>query len=77
MENLFTKHCHSVGETYPRHLMFAVGCGMKMILGGLACIVHGLFPFSFARTGSRTVSALHEQLNTGARRPAVPSPPTH
>lgn len=67
MENPFTKHCRSVGETYAQHLTFAVGCGTKMILGGLACLVHGLFPFSFERTGSRTVSALFEQINSGAR----------
>lgn len=77
MENPLTKHCHSVGETHPQHLMFAVGCGPKMVLGGLACVVHGLFPFGFARTGSRTASAFDEQSNTGARRPVMPSAPPH
>lgn len=76
MENPFTKHCRSVGETYPQHLLFAVKCGTKMILGGLACLVHGLFPFSFERTGSRAVSALYEQINTGARRTVTQASPT-
>lgn len=61
----------------PRFFESAVGCGVKMILGGLACIVCGPFPFRFARTNSRTVSALHEQFNTGTCRTVVPSPPTH
>ena len=77
MENPLTKHCRSVGETSTQHLAFAVGCGMKMILGGLACIVHGLFAFSFTRTGSPMVSTLHQQFNTGARRSMMPSPPTY
>lgn len=45
----------------PRFFESAVGCGVKMILGGLACVIsHGPFPFGFARTGSRPVSALHQ-----------------
>jgi hypothetical protein len=68
MENPFTKHCRAIGESYTQHLAFAVGCGTKMVLGGLACIVHGLLPFGFARTGSQTVFALYERLNSGARR---------
>ncbi len=68
MENPFTKHCRSVGETYTQHLAFAVRCGMKMGLGGLACMIHGVFPFCFTTTGSRTVFALYERFTAGARR---------
>ena len=72
MENPFTKHCRGVGETYPRHLAFAVGCGMRMVLGGLASVIHGLLPFLFQRTGSRTVFALYERMGGGGRRAATP-----
>jgi hypothetical protein len=30
-----------------------------MIGGGLACLVHGIFPFLFSQTGSRTIRELH------------------
>jgi hypothetical protein len=43
-----------------------------MILGGLACLVHGLLPFLFVRTGSATISALHTRMVTH-RRQAAPA----
>lgn len=64
MENPFTQHCRQAGETYTRHLVFAVGFGTKMVLGGLACIIHGLFPACFSRTGSITVFLLYWRLKT-------------
>jgi hypothetical protein len=68
----FTRHPRSVGETYGEHFLFASRFGLRMINGGVACVVHGLFPFLFVRTGSRTVLDLHARM-TGARAPAVPA----
>ena len=65
--NPFTAHPKSVGESYGEHLVFASGTGFRMVLGGLACIAHGLLPFLFTRTGSRTIVALHERISWGAR----------
>lgn len=73
MKNPFTEHCHAVGETYGEHLEFAVRSGAKLSLGGLACVVHGLFPFLFQTTGSRTVAALHARFTSRARKPAFVS----
>lgn len=67
LKNLFCEHPQSVDETYTEHLAFASGFGFKMILGGLACIMHGIFPFLFTRTGSRFVCELHERLAQGGR----------
>jgi hypothetical protein len=69
---LFTDHPHSVGETYGEHFMFATGFGMKMVVGGLACFVHGFLPFLCLRTGSRTVLELHGRM-TGSRTPTKPA----
>lgn len=52
MDNMFTKHPHQVGETYLQHLKFASLFGMNMMIGGLACFIHGIFPFLFEKTGS-------------------------
>lgn len=52
MENLFTKHPHHVGESYFKHLRFALTFGGYMTIGGLACIIHAIFPFLFEQTGS-------------------------
>jgi hypothetical protein len=51
-----------VGETYVQHLRVAIGFGGAMLLAGLACMVHALFPFLCKRTGSRTIIELHERL---------------
>jgi hypothetical protein len=52
MKNIFTEHPQSVGETYFQHLKFASVFGGKMVIGGLACIIHAIFPFFFEKTGS-------------------------
>ena len=63
----FTAHPASVGETYVQHLGFASATGGKMVLAGLACMVHGIFPFLCTRTGSRAIIALHARVTAGAR----------
>ena len=65
----FTAHPASVGESYGEHLGFATRIGARMMLGGLACMLHGLLPFLFTRTGSRTILTLHGRIATGARAP--------
>ena len=62
MAGLFTEHPQSVGETYPQHMGVAFGFGMRMVLAGLACLVHGVLPFLFVKTGSRTITVLHDRM---------------
>ena len=42
-----------------------------MILGGLACILHGLFPFTCTTVGSRMIRRLYDRLSTGQRTPVM------
>ena len=65
-DNPFTQHPKEVGESYGEHFAAASSFGLKMIGGGLACLVHAVFPFWFERTGSRTTYELHRRLNTRA-----------
>ena len=58
----FTKHPASVGKTYGQHLRHATGFGVRMILGGFACVLHGLLPFLFVKTGSNQIQTLHGQM---------------
>lgn len=69
---LFTDHPASVGETYGEHLAMATGFGVRMILGGFACLIHGLLPFLFVRTGSAQVSTLHDRMVANRRRKQLP-----
>jgi hypothetical protein len=72
--NLFTDHPASVGETYGEHLAAAGGFGLRMILGGMACLLHGLLPFLFTRTGSSTIALLHDRMVISRRRRSDPPP---
>ena len=58
----FTEHPASVGETYSVHLAKAVCFGTRMMLAGIACLVHGALPFLFVRTGSRAIADLNERM---------------
>jgi hypothetical protein len=69
--DLFTAHPATVGESYGEHLTAAAGFGVRMILGGLACLVHAVLPFLFVRTGSDTIRALHTRMVTHRARPAA------
>jgi hypothetical protein len=64
----FTAHPATVGESYGEHLMRASSFGVRMMLAGVACMLHGFLPFLFVRTASHAVSELNEQLR--ARRAA-------
>lgn len=52
MRKIFTDHPRSIGETYIQHLKFATYFGFHLTLGGIACIIHAIFPFLFKTTGS-------------------------
>lgn len=62
----FTEHPASVGESYFGHLLQAAGFGLRMIVAGLACVLHGLLPFLCVTTGSEAMAALHAEM--AARR---------
>jgi len=68
----FTEHPASVGENYFEHLVHASGFGLRMIMGGLACILHGVLPFLFVKTGSRQITTLHGRMVT--HRSKLPEP---
>lgn len=62
LRKAFTEHPASVGETYGQHLAHASGFGLRMIAGGFACLLHGLLPFLFVKTGSRQIATLHDRM---------------
>lgn len=69
----FTEHPASVGESYGEHLVMAGGFGVRMILGGFACLLHGLLPFLFVRTGSAQIAQLHDTMVANRRRKPMPA----
>ncbi len=61
---LFTEHPRTVGETYTEHFFMASSFGVPMILAGFACLLHGIFPFLFEKTGSNLVKTLYDRMVT-------------
>jgi hypothetical protein len=73
----FTDHPSAVNETYFQHMAMAFGFGARMLLGGLACLVHGLFPWLCTTRGSDTIRGLHHRMvSHRVMRPAPPASPS-
>lgn len=60
----FTNHPATVNETYFQHMGTAFGFGSRMLVGALACFVHGFFPWLCLTRGSDTVRGLHHRMVT-------------
>lgn len=60
----FTEHPASVGESYWQHMGQASSFGARMILCGLACLIHAVLPFLFKDTGRKAVTELHRRMVT-------------
>jgi hypothetical protein len=60
--NPFTRHPKEVGESYAAHLGSASAFGLRMVAGGIAVLIHAVFPFLFVQTGSRTMDKLHRRM---------------
>ena len=56
-----------MGESYTEHLLRAVYFGTRMLFAGMACLVHGVLPFLFVRTGSRAIAELNDRMVVNRR----------
>ena len=72
MTNPFTAHPNSVNETYWQHFGFALRFGYKMTIGGIAALLHAIFPFLFVTTAGRLCDELQDmRQNSPGRRNAM------
>lgn len=62
LKRAFTEHPASVGENYFQHMGMAFRFSAKMFGAGLCCLIHGVFPFLFKRTGSDCVAELYDRM---------------
>ena len=60
----FRAHPATVGETYVDHFGVASSFGFTMIRAGVACLIHGIFPFLFTTTGRRAIEDLNRRMVT-------------
>lgn len=62
LRKIFFEHPETVNETYFEHLIQATRFGVKMMLGGFACIIHALIPCLFMSTARNTAIELNDIL---------------
>ncbi len=67
---LFLDHPRSVGESYLEHQRHAFGFGISLLGAALACLVHGVVPGLFVRTGSQAITRLHDRMVTHRTAPS-------
>ena len=53
------RHLKGVHESYVQHLKFAMKCGSKMAINGVACMLHGLVPFIFTHAASDCIKEMY------------------
>ena len=58
----FVEHPAAFGESYIEHGIRASRLGGRMLVAGVACLIHAMFPFVLVNTASRTLRELHSRL---------------
>ncbi len=69
LADAFTDHPRSVGESYWEHMGVALSFAGRLILAGLATLVHSVLPFLLVGTGSRMITQLHDSMVAHRVRP--------
>ncbi|MDR3398941.1 MAG: DUF6356 family protein [Pandoraea sp.] len=67
---IFTQHPASVGENYLQHMGSALSFALPLLGAFLACLVHAVLPFMFAKTSSKIIVRLNERMVTNRHRHA-------
>ncbi len=62
--NVFTLHPKETNESYLRHLIFTVRMSIRFFYVSFLIIVHGLFPFLFARKASTEIEKIYGIMKT-------------
>ncbi|HVK43049.1 MAG TPA: DUF6356 family protein [Phenylobacterium sp.] len=74
MLDAFNRHPAAVGESYGEHLAQATAFGAAMVVAGLACLIHAIFPFWCEKTASNCVKRLHARMSARVRAESIPQP---
>lgn len=71
IDKLFLDHPKSVGESYWEHLYMASCFSGRMLFGAVACFIHALIPGLCVKTGSKTITELHDRMVVNRQRHAA------
>jgi len=62
MNNIFTKHPKSVGETYLQHLYHAMSFSCLLFSLSLKALVHAVLPFCYETAVSNKIKSLSDEM---------------
>ena len=54
------ENLNKVNETYHQHMRIAFKIGFTMLVTGVFCLIHGLIPGLFKKTGSNQIAKMYE-----------------
>ena len=57
------EHLNEVNETYLQHMRIAFKIGFTMLVTGVFCLIHGLIPGLFKKTGSNQIAKMYEMVS--------------
>ena len=57
------EHLNEVNETYFQHMRIAFKIGFTMLVTGIFCLIHGLIPSLFKKTGSNQIAKMYEMVS--------------
>lgn len=72
LDRLFLAHPRTVGESYLEHSAFALHFASRLLLAGMAALVHAAVPCLCETTASRIILGMHAEIV--ARRAAANRP---
>jgi Family of unknown function (DUF6356) len=62
LDRVFLAHPRTVGESYLQHSAFALRIGSRLLLAGMAALVHAIVPCLCESTASRIILAMNAEI---------------
>ena len=57
------EHLNEVNETYIQHIQIAFKIAFTILATGFCCLIHGLIPCLFKKTGSNQIAKMYETVS--------------
>lgn len=74
LDRLFLAHPRKVDESYLEHGAFALRFGSRLLLAGMAALVHAIVPCLCETTASRLILAMHAEMVARRTKANQPQP---
>jgi len=57
------EHLNEDSEIHSQHMRIALKIGITMLVRGVFCLIHGLIPGLFKKTGSNQITKMYEMVS--------------